>query len=186
MQFLRVLVVIPHEFFRGKQVGTGLVTKLASHRGLEVKRKMFRLAARREMRGVTDAPKKICGARRPFSFGCSNQSASAQFFQRPASVSGVTGPQRAVEIAQAAGALLDVRLLEAYCPAKLPVPRVAFVFNCRNESAGAFAPFFFQRLQKRVVVQLTTRQQSRTNQRGLQMRIIAGCRYTVTHASEAV
>src|SRR2546425_3244437 len=46
VQLMRVLVVIPHEFFRGQQIRAGLVTELASQSGLKVKPEMFRLTAR--------------------------------------------------------------------------------------------------------------------------------------------
>ncbi len=103
------------------------------------------------MRGITDSPEEVGCPRRRSSFGFRNDVVVAQFIQRPASVPGVADPERGVKIADAAGTLLYVWLLEAHRRAKFRVPRGPLAQDGGDVSISTLATVLFQRLQKGIV-----------------------------------
>src|SRR5205085_10773928 len=104
-------------------------------------------------------------------FGLGDEAALSQLFERAAARLDLRRPKRRVHVAQAPGALLDVRLLKADRRAELRVPLFALVAQGREEVVGVPAPLAFERAAQNVEECAVAREQARREQGGLEVRV---------------
>ncbi len=116
-------VVVAHEQLRGEQAPAVLVAEAPRHRGLQVQGEHVRLAAGDEVGLRAHAEQEVVGAQRRLVLPLGEKARGAGVGEAAAAVAGLGHPEHRVQVAQAADALLDVRLLDAHRPAD---PGVAF------------------------------------------------------------
>src|SRR5207249_4555754 len=106
-------VVLAHEDLRGEQAAARAIAELLGQRRLQVEGEEVRLPAGREVGLVADPPRVVVGAQRRAVLAVADAAAAEEGGQPADAEPRVGDPQHGVEVAQAAGALLDVGLLQA-------------------------------------------------------------------------